>query len=136
MSSLVDIAEDTPGNLTSLEADLTAAVTASQSEPVKAAPVGTTTSQTSALPEKLRGKSLEDIANMYVNLESTYGRMANDLGQQRKLTDRLLDLKRVEDLGKQQPKAVEVSTSEFLEKPTETLEKFVSSREAARKRRV
>lgn len=129
MSSLVDIAEDnTPGNLSSLEADLTSAVTASSSEPAKAAPAETP--QASSLPEKLRGKSLEDIAHMYVNLESTYGRMANDLGQQRKLTDRLLDLKRSEDLGKQQPK-VEVSTSEFLERPTETLEKFVSTREAA-----
>jgi hypothetical protein len=132
MSSLVDIAEDTPGNLSSLEADLTAAVTASQSEPAKAAPVEEKQSAASSLPEKLRGKSLDDIAQMYINLESTYGRMANDLGQQRKLTDRLLDLKRAEDLGKQQPKAVEVSTSEFLERPTETLEKFVSSREAAK----
>jgi len=133
LSSLVDIAEDTPGNLVSLEADLTAAVNASNSEPTKVATVEEKQSAASNLPEKLRGKSLEDIAQMYVNLESTYGRMANDLGQQRKLTDRLLDLKRVEDLGKQQPvKAVEVSTSEFLERPTETLEKFVSSREATR----
>jgi hypothetical protein len=133
LSSLVDIAEDSaPGNLSSLEAELTSAVTATSSEPTKAAPA-TETSQTSSLPEKLRGKSLEDIANMYVNLESTYGRMANDLGQQRKLTDRLLDLKRAEDLGKQAPPKVEVSTSDFLERPTETLEKFVSGRESQMK---
>jgi hypothetical protein len=132
MSSLVDIAEDSaPVNLSTLEADLTSEVV-SGSQPTKEAPAVEKTSVTSTLPEKLRGKSLEDVAQMYVNLESTYGRMANDLGQQRKLTDRLLDLKRVEDLGKQSPK-VEISTSEFLERPTETLEKFASQRESSLK---
>lgn len=133
MSSLVDIAEDdTPGNLTSLESDLAASVTANNATESTVAPAVVKT-ESSKLPEKLRGKTLEDVAEMYVNLERSWGTMANDLGTQRKLTDRLLDLKRSEDLGKQAPAKVEISTSEFLERPTETLEKFVSARDQANK---
>lgn len=135
MSSLVDIAGDAPGNLATIEKDLAESVAASASNTnSEKAPDKAGTDTTSAnLPEKLRGKTLEDIASMYVNLESTYGRMANDLGQQRKLTDRLLDLKRAEDLGKQTPQAADVKTSDLLERPTETLEKFASQRERSLK---
>lgn len=131
MSSLVDIADDTPGNLATIEKDLAESVAASNVNNVEA-PVAKTP-DASKLPEKLRGKSLEDVAEMYINIESAMGRMANDLGTQRKLTDRLLDLKRAEDLGKQAPQAADVKTSDLLERPTETLEKFASQRERSLK---
>lgn len=134
MSSLVDIADDiTPsGNSDNIIKQLSESVAASGSNTnIEIAPVKT--SEASNLPDKLKGKTLEDVAQMYVNLESTYGRMANDLGQQRKLTDRLLDLKRAEDLGKQGPKAEDVKTSDLLENPTQTLEKFANQRERSLK---
>lgn len=133
MSSLVDIADDiTPvGNSDNIVKQLSESVAASGSN-TEIAP-SRTSADTTNLPDKLKGKTLEDIASMYVNLESTYGRMANDLGQQRKLTDRLLDLKRAEDLGKQTPKAEDVKTSDLLENPTQTLEKFASQRDRSLK---
>jgi hypothetical protein len=70
---------------------------------------------------------------MYRNLESTYGRVANDLGTQRKLTDKLLDLKRETDLGKSAPTIpkVDIKSSDLLDNPSETLERVLATREAA-----
>lgn len=85
------------------------------------------------LPAKMRGKSLDEVVEMYQNLEREHGRVVNDLGTQRSLTDRLLGLKRDEDLqrGGAKPPKVEVSSAELLEKPTEALERFSSARESA-----
>jgi len=49
-------------------------------------------SQGSEIPEKFQGKSLEDVVNMYQNLEKEYGRKGNEVGELRKLTDELLQL--------------------------------------------
>lgn len=87
------------------------------------------------LPEKLRGKTREEIASMYVNLESINGRMANDLGAQRRLTDQFLELKRSQDLAGQKPRP-QVKVDELLDKPTETLERFSAEREAALERQL
>jgi hypothetical protein len=125
------------GDLDAVEKELSEAVTAANAK-AKADATDDTQEQEAHeadIPEKYRGKSLEDIIEMHRNLESQYGRMANDLGQQRKLTDRLLDLKRTDDLEKYgdepKPKRVEVSSSELLDNPTEALEKVLSQREAA-----
>jgi hypothetical protein len=72
---------------------------------------------------------------MYRNLEAAHGRMANELGTQRQLSDRLLELKRNDDLGQnapsKKPEKVNVTAADLLEKPTEALERFADSREAA-----
>jgi len=49
-------------------------------------------SQGSEIPEKFQGKSLEDVVEMYQNLEKEYGRKGNEVGELRKLTDELLQL--------------------------------------------
>lgn len=85
-----------------------------------------------AVPEKFRGKSLKDVIDSYGNLESRLGSMANELGTQRQLTDRLLDLKRNDDLRKNTPPTREkpqVTASEILDKPAETLDRVLSQRE-------
>lgn len=84
------------------------------------------------IPEKLRGKSLAEVVSIYRNLESRYGTMANDLGVQRKLTDRLLDLKRDDDLSRNSPRTepVQIKSNELLDNPTEALDRFVSDRTA------
>jgi hypothetical protein len=89
-------------------------------------------SEDADLPENLRGKSRKEIAEYYVNLRSEYGRMANDLGTQRKLTDKLLDLKRETDLGNngRPSKKVEINSSELLENPTAAIEKVVTAHTA------
>jgi len=45
------------------------------------------------LPEKFKNKSLEDIVSSYVELEKEYGRRNNEVGDLRKLTDQLLEVK-------------------------------------------
>lgn len=85
--------------------------------------------QESRLPPKLQGKTAEEIAEMYQNLESQYGRMANDLGVQRKMTDKLLDLKRADDLAANQPKQrAEIKTDDLLNNPTEVIDRAVEER--------
>lgn len=130
MTNLVDIAE-VPGNLEQIEKDLAEASLARASGNESTASGSTTVDD--KLPAKFQGKSREDIAEMYLNLESQSGRMANDLGVQRKLTDRLLDLKRDTDLTRNspQPKKVEISAVELLDKPTEAIDRYVSAREDA-----
>jgi hypothetical protein len=124
------------GDLSQLEKDLSEAVSvrkgASDTKKQKQQNAGDSSNDDvdAALPPKLRGKTREQIADMYANLESTYGRMANDLGTQRKLTDRLLDLKRDTDLGNNgQPAKVEIKSSELLENPTAALERFHEGRD-------
>lgn len=137
--TLVEVAE-VPGDLNKLTKDLSEAVTqtAAPAEPAKKAEQPPQHTQQPApfdgveLPEKLKGKSPAEIADMYRNLESAYGRMANDLGTQRKLTDRLLDLKRADDLNRNQPEPVKVDRAKLLEDPTAELDRFIAAREASR----
>lgn len=42
------------------------------------------------LPEKLRGKSAQELAEMYTNLEKHTGKQANEIGELRKITDEIL----------------------------------------------
>ncbi len=83
-------------------------------------------------PDKYAGKSREQIREMHQNLEQSYGRMANDLGQQRKMSDEIIALKRREDLATNTPNTVvsddpdlEVTSAELLEKPGETLTRIL-----------
>ena len=55
------------------------------------------------IPEKFQGKSVEEIIDMYSNLEKDHSRLGNDLGTYRKLTDKLLQA----DLEKPAPKQPE-----------------------------
>jgi len=130
MVGIVEI-EEVPGNIAQLEKDLAEAVVQPAATPAQT-PATPTPAVDDRLPPKLRGKKLEDIVEMYTNLESQYGRMANDLGQQRKLTDRLLDLKRETDLQSQTPPRVDLKGADLLENPAEALDRFLAAREASR----
>lgn len=79
------------------------------------------------IPAKFRGKTVADILDSYRNLESDYGRIANELGTQRKLTDRLLD---IDNETRQAAKAAvktavrklpELSSTELLTNPAEAI---------------
>jgi len=129
MNAVVDPTNDA-GDLEGLEKSLTEAVT-SQTAADKATEAAPEASDDSdALPEKYKGKSIHDVIEMHQNLESKTGRMANDLGQQRKLTDKLLDLKRTDDLTSNTPEPLpELSASDLLDKPQETLDRYIAARE-------
>jgi hypothetical protein len=135
-----DVLVDEPsqgGNLSQVEKDLSEAVAArSTGKPVQKQKANASDDEDVSLPPKLRGKTREQIAEMYANLESAHGRMANDLGTQRKLTDRLLDLKRDTDLQNNAPPKVEIKSSELLENPTAALERFSQARESENQARM
>lgn len=133
-----DIIEETSeiGNLDQLTKDLSEAGTnGSVSNEV----VAKKAEKPSHVPDKFwdaeKGEILvEKLAQSYTSLESTYGRMANDLGTQRKLTDRLLDLKRSDDLRLNggspeaaKPKLPEVKGTELLDDPAAVIAKVVET---------
>lgn len=84
------------------------------------------------LPEKLQGKSIEEIAEMYTNLESERGRIANELGEVRGYADRLLKIE--ENRQVEQPAVKEeevvIDPTELLADPTTTISKYFEQREA------
>lgn len=80
-----------------------------------------------AIPDKFKGKSTEEIAEAYVNLESELGRLRNDLGDYRSMTDRFLSLeeKRVADLEQQgQETSFEIDPTELLANPEKVLSEW------------
>jgi hypothetical protein len=130
-----DSSNEGAGNSEAARKALTEAVTASTEQTT--AVQGETTTGTSQpaddLPPKFRGKSPKEIVEMYQNLESRTGSMANELGVQRQLTDRLLGLKREDDLRangsrQEKPKAAPVTTNDLLDRPQETLDRVVTDR--------
>lgn len=130
--------ETAPGDLAALEQTLKDA-TKKPAASVKGAEGDTTKP---AKPDYIQDKfwtgdeaeSLRKQAEAYSSLQSAYGRMANDLGQQRKLTDQILALdKRSADL-EGTPAAVKtapkVNARDLVDKPTETLDAYWKQREA------
>ena len=134
--SLVDVTET--HDLTQLEKDLTEAVTATPA-PDGQAPTedASNDDRPDWIEEKFWTGSVEGSAekqhSAYMSLQSAHGRMANDLGTQRKLTDRILNLeeKRHNDLEVNTPAdELTISGADLLDKPAETLERYLSARDA------
>lgn len=136
---LADTADQLPGNPQSIIDDLKSAVAKpaaqtpdpAQGNQASVASLNEVVPDDDQVPAKLRGKTLAELIEVYRNTESALGRANNDLGTQRKLTDRLLDLKRVDDLqtnGSVKPSApAEVSSTDLLSDPTKTLDQFIKS---------
>ena len=79
------------------------------------------------LPEKFQGKSIEDIAKSYSNLEQQYGKQGNELGELRKLADSLIQ-KNLQESQTQSPADVieqELSDEDFVLNPVEAVRKVV-----------
>ncbi len=138
--SVIDDSTASVGNLDQLTKDLTEAVAGGASNDAKAAAAP---SEKKARPDWVpakfwdeeKGEVLtEKMAQSYTNLESSHGRMANDLGTQRKLTDRLLDLKRADDLHANggspepaKPKLPDVKGTELLDDPAGVINRVVET---------
>jgi hypothetical protein len=92
------------------------------------------TSETSEfeVPEKFQGKSPEDIAKSYTELEREFGRKNNEIGELRKLTDQLLQLQVAEKQQQvQAPQETEtapaVDFDSLVENPQQALDSAVAS---------
>jgi len=81
------------------------------------------------VPDKFKDKSKEDVVQSYTSLESELGRLRNELGDYRTMTDRFLSLeeKRVEDLGPTEDDFT-IDPTELLSNPEEVLDKYYEKR--------
>lgn len=126
----------TPGDLDKLRKDLSEA----SAQPPKATKEQVAKEE-SELPEKYRGKTAAEIAEMHRNAESELGRRSNELGQYKRLTDELLDLKRREDLAKGGAEEEEtevlpkISSSDLLEDPTNAISTLLEARDKSKEKK-
>jgi hypothetical protein len=77
------------------------------------------------VPEKYRGKSLEDIVNMHQEAEKLIGRQAQEVGEVRKLADELLK-QQLSTKQQAQPPVVE-NEVDFFEDPKSAIQKAVAN---------
>ena len=72
-----------------------------------------------AMPDKFKGKSAEDVARSYVELEGTLRRQSQEVGTLRGLVEDVLELKRTEDLRNNggQTGPAEISSDDVLTDP-------------------
>lgn len=78
------------------------------------------------MPEKFRGKTAEEIAASYAQLEQEFGRRNTEVGSLRKLTDQLLELNTATPKTEEAPKK-EVGVDDLLNNPGETINSAVES---------
>ena len=77
----------------------------------------------SPLPDKFQGKSVEDVAEAYTNLEKELGRKNNEVGELRKLTDDFLK-QQLDQPTKETGSKVDLD--ELLENPNDVITKAVN----------
>lgn len=79
------------------------------------------------IPDKFKGKSVEDIVNSYQELEKRFSQQGQDLGEQRKLIDQLLDLNKQNTSQTQERDESnnEVTYDDFVDDPASAVNKAV-----------
>jgi hypothetical protein len=125
MSILVDTVED---EFESLNPGIESAPTPT---PVKEDPVVSTKElDTFVMPEKLKGKTAEEIAQIYVAEQSYVGEVKAQLGDYRSMTDRFLSLeeKRVGDLETAGQDDLTIDPTELLANPVQVLDDYYEKR--------
>lgn len=79
------------------------------------------------IPEKYKGKSLEDIVKMHQEAEKLIGRQAQEVGEVRRLADELLKQQLSSNKQKAQPEVVETQEIDFFEDPKTAVQKAVAT---------
>lgn len=78
------------------------------------------------IPEKFKNKSLDDVITSYTQLESEYGRKANEVGELRRLTDELLGLQLKKEASVEPPKK-SITSDDLFENPDQIINDAVNS---------
>lgn len=78
------------------------------------------------IPEKFRNKKLEDVISSYTQLESEYGRKANEVGELRRLTDELLGLQLKKET-QVEPTKKSITSDDLFENPDHIINEVVNS---------
>lgn len=76
------------------------------------------------IPDKFKGKSMEDVVSSYVNLEKELGRTKNELSQVRSTVDQLVPLEREITKPKEQARKP-LETDDLLHNPDETITRAI-----------
>ncbi len=79
------------------------------------------------IPEKYKGKSLEDIVQMHQEAEKLIGRQAQEVGEVRRLADDLIKQQLSGSKQKAQPNIQETQEIDFFEDPKTAVQKAVST---------
>lgn len=94
----------------------------------------TTTDQGTEIPEKFKGKTPEQLVEMYQNLEKLNGRQAQELGTYRQRVDEILQLRNsTENANKKPENPKPVTVEELLESPDAALDKAIGASPIAQK---
>lgn len=82
-----------------------------------------------SLPDKYRGKSVEEVAKMHQELEKLNSRQAQEVGEHRKFVDDMLKRELLRNKTEQQPsQEIEEDPNEkFFKKPTEAMDEYISN---------
>jgi hypothetical protein len=82
------------------------------------------------MPDKFKDKTLEQVAQSYVELEKYQGNLNNQLGDYRTMTDRFLSIeeKRVADLEQAGVEKYEIDATDLLANPEKVLEEYFEHR--------
>jgi hypothetical protein len=80
-----------------------------------------------SIPEKYRGKSLEEIIEMHQNAEKKIGQQANEVGTYRELLSTLSEVKKTpaQDETDTAETSVEVTADDIYDNPTEAIQRVV-----------
>lgn len=76
------------------------------------------------VPEKFKGKSAKEIADSYVNLERELGRKAQEVGELRSLTDKILQQQISQQATKEEP---ELEDTDFFVDPKTAIQRAVEN---------
>ena len=86
------------------------------------------TEQVAEIPEKYKGKNLEDIVRMHQEAEKLIGRQAQEVGEVRRLADELLKQSLAQKQQQVQPQAVETPQEiDFFEDPQSHVNRAVAN---------
>jgi len=87
------------------------------------------------IPEKFKGKSLEDVVTSYVNLEKEFGNKSNEVGELRKLTDQILLNQASQGQQSAAPEDIndDVGFDDFIDDPASAVNKVLAENPRLRK---
>lgn len=86
----------------------------------------------STIPERFRGKPVEEVARSYTELEKLYSKQAQDLGAMRRTVDELVNLKLPSDIKAGEPVTKPVTVDEVYEDADKAIRRVVKEESADR----
>jgi len=83
----------------------------------------------SVLPNKYRGKSVEELARMHQEAEKLIGRQAQEVGEHRKFFDEMMKRELIKGRAQQQPiqEEIEDPDEKFFKNPTKSMDDYINN---------